>query len=221
MFFVGAIPVIALPSGLSGYTPTMPTAAPGRPRDETIRQRVLEAASALIAERNLEGVTIDDIASAAGVSKKAIYARWDSKETVLMDALTMAMPRLTRKPTNDVRADFEAIGLELLARPPVELEVQPKLAALSRTNPALAQHFLEHIVRPQHDDILIFLEAAQARGEIRRDAPLDVTVRAFLGTILLYRVTGSILHLQLPQPELVKTVRELIDALWLGLEPRD
>jgi AcrR family transcriptional regulator len=193
----------------------------GRPRDEGIRQRVLDAASQLLSQHSLETVTIDDIASAAKVSKKAIYARWDSKETVLMDALVQSIPRLTVQPSGNARADFEAIALELLARPVVELEVQPKLASLSRSNPALAQHFLDSIVRPQHAEIRAILETAQSRGEIAKDAHLDLTVRAFLGTLLLYRVTGSIMNAQLTPAELRQMVRELIDTLWHGLEPRD
>jgi AcrR family transcriptional regulator len=56
--------------------------APGRtrtPRAERERQ-MIDAASALFAERGFGGVSMDDIATASGITKPMLYAYFDSKE---------------------------------------------------------------------------------------------------------------------------------------------
>lgn len=54
----------------------------GRRADPNKDEAILEAASALFAERGY-GVSIDEIAAAAGVSKQTIYARYASKHELL------------------------------------------------------------------------------------------------------------------------------------------
>jgi len=58
----------------------------GRPRSETTRKAILQAALSLIQESSVQAITIEAIAKEAGVSKATIYRWWDSKASVVIDA---------------------------------------------------------------------------------------------------------------------------------------
>jgi AcrR family transcriptional regulator len=60
----------------------------GRPRSEGADATILQAALALLDERGYHAMTVDDIASEAGVGKQTIYRRWQSKAAVVLEALT-------------------------------------------------------------------------------------------------------------------------------------
>ena len=57
-------------------------------------QRVLEAASNLIARYGFDKTTMDDIAREAGVSKGALYLEWPSKDKLLDALIAHEMKRL-------------------------------------------------------------------------------------------------------------------------------
>ena len=51
------------------------------------RERLLQAAADVFAERGYDGTRVADIAAAAGVSNGALYAHFSSKADLLVDAL--------------------------------------------------------------------------------------------------------------------------------------
>ena len=54
----------------------------GRPRDPEADGRILAAASSLILRRGFDNMTVDEVASTAGVGKATVYRRWARKEEV-------------------------------------------------------------------------------------------------------------------------------------------
>lgn len=84
----------------------MPRPALGRPKDPAKRAAVLEAAQALFAEQGFDGVSIDQIAQKAGVSKLTVYSHFGDKDG-LLSAVVRAhcereMPMDLFEPTPDV-----------------------------------------------------------------------------------------------------------------------
>ncbi len=71
------------------------------------RERYLEAAASLIAERGFSGVSIDLLGAAVGVSGPALYRHFSSKEDILTQLLVGASERLL--------AGYEAIIAEELS----------------------------------------------------------------------------------------------------------
>ena len=67
------------------------------------RQRLIDAASLVIAERGLEGATLDEIATRVGLTKGAIYDNFESKDDLIL-AVIMAKAAQPRRPR------FEAAG---------------------------------------------------------------------------------------------------------------
>src|SRR5438046_4116689 len=58
------------------------------------RARVLDAAAKLFARRGFDGVSLDEVAAAAGFSKGAVYSNFESKEELL---LTLLVERHSRR----------------------------------------------------------------------------------------------------------------------------
>lgn len=67
---------------------------PGRKQDQQLTQRVIEAASANLAEGGFHRLTLEGIARRAGVSRTAIYKRWSSLADLLLDVAVDAIKRL-------------------------------------------------------------------------------------------------------------------------------
>lgn len=62
------------------------TGAPGRPKDLSKGAAILEAAKKLFVEQGYEGVSMDQIAAEAGVSKLTVYSHFGDKETLFGEA---------------------------------------------------------------------------------------------------------------------------------------
>src|SRR5690242_12261309 len=76
-------------------------------RSERARVAVLHAADDLLVERGFAGVTIEGIATRAGVAKQTIYRWWSSKTDILMDAfLDDALQELTSPDTGALESDL-------------------------------------------------------------------------------------------------------------------
>src|SRR3990167_5928983 len=70
------------------------TPAPGRPKDMEKRTAVLEAAMVLFPSRGYDGVSMDAIAQAAGVSKLTVYSHFADKEALFGAAVTECCAQL-------------------------------------------------------------------------------------------------------------------------------
>lgn len=62
-------------------------AGPGRPKDLGKRAAILEAAKELFIEQGFNGISMDGIAAAAGVSKLTVYSHFGDKETLFTEAI--------------------------------------------------------------------------------------------------------------------------------------
>ena len=63
-------------------------AGPGRPKDLGKRAAILDAAKRMFTRHGFEGVSMDQIAAEAGVSKLTVYSHFGDKETLFSAAIT-------------------------------------------------------------------------------------------------------------------------------------
>jgi len=73
------------------------------------REQLLAAASRLFAERGFRSVSIEDLASDAGVSGPALYRHFDSKESILAELLIDASEQLLRQGSERVASATSAL----------------------------------------------------------------------------------------------------------------
>src|ERR1700723_3347359 len=88
-----------------------PARSPGG-LDRSLDATILDAALAGVAEQGFDRLSMDDIASRAGVGKAAIYRRWPSKAVVVADAIAHWRRRLgpVEPPnTGSLRGDIDAL----------------------------------------------------------------------------------------------------------------
>jgi len=107
--------------GIKGKRPTRPEdSAEGGSGDESLvstRRRgqdletaILDATLDLLAQSGVGGLTMEGVAAAAHTGKASVYRRWPSKEDLLVDAMSHALPPLAEAPdTGSVREDLLAL----------------------------------------------------------------------------------------------------------------
>jgi len=90
--------------------------APGRPKDLGKRAAILDAAKRLFVEQGYDGVSMDQIAAAAGVSKLTVYSHFGDKDSLFTEAVRahceQGMPTtlFVAEPGTPVRERLLAIG---------------------------------------------------------------------------------------------------------------
>ena len=150
-------------------------------RSEASRQAILKAALELVDEVGYAKLSIEGIASRAGVGKQTIYRWWPSKGAVLFDAvldLSEAGGESALPDTGDLEAD-----LKLVLRATVDEFNDPRQDRLLRAlsievarDPELAKVYAERLDAPLHERKKARLAGAQAAGELDADADLDIAV---------------------------------------------
>jgi AcrR family transcriptional regulator len=158
-------------------------ASAGRPRSEEAHQAILDATLELLAEVGFSALTVEGVASRAGVGKATIYRRWSSKLPLVVEAFGQ-LPALAEAETGDLVTDLKVMlrsYLELFNRTPLAA-VLPSLAGERAPNPELSE-LLDPVLRGRRRPLLRALERAAARGELREDVDLDLAADLIVGPI--------------------------------------
>ncbi len=155
------------------------------------RQRVLEAARRLFAERGVEAVTMKDIAEAAGVGKGTLYRRFPDKGSLCLALVDQAV----RKFQAEVLSGFGSAGqglrplgrLELFLTRLVEFTEQ-EAALLKPAKDAGAMlgkepYYSKGVYDWQKVTMMVLLREVVAAGESRPDLDLDYLADALLAPL--------------------------------------
>jgi AcrR family transcriptional regulator len=157
----------------------------GRPRSKEADRRILRAATDVLADRGLGGMSIEEVASRAGVGKATIYRRWPSKANLALDAfLAESREWLTPADTGTLRGDLQ-VALQAWVRAVTRMRVGGILAALlaeTRQDPELAASWHDQVVEPSRAQYEVILNRAIDRGEIPADTDQDVVLDLLFGS---------------------------------------
>ncbi|MDX6280771.1 MAG: hypothetical protein QOH03_1842 [Kribbellaceae bacterium] len=159
-------------------------------RSEEARQAVLEAADDLLVEKGFAGLTVEGIATRAGVAKQTIYRWWPSKTEILLEAFVDdAAEYLTPPDTGDLATDLRrhlARIADFLTKTDAGA-VFRALAGQAQHDPALAARIrAEHLTEQRVRDSQPLLQAI-ARGDLPADTDVDFAVEQLVSPIY-YRV---------------------------------
>lgn len=165
----------------------------GRPRDPEADGRILAAASALILMRGFDSMTVDEVATNAGVGKATVYRRWARKE----DLAVAAMEQLYRDemPTPDtgsIRGDMRAMYASVLTfiNSPNGTDYIRTTIKESMRDERIATLYREAAGRSEKNGEAMF-ERAIARGEVRPDIHMGAAVQLIGGIIAMRAITGQ------------------------------
>ncbi|UKY49822.1 TetR/AcrR family transcriptional regulator [Streptomyces inhibens] len=187
-------------------------------RSERSRRAIFDAALALVGEVGYDKLTIEGIASRAGVGKQTIYRWWPSKAAVLLDAFTVDVEDYEQglPDTGDLAADLKFV-LRATAdefNDPTFQAPYRALAVAGANDEELSRTFVGRLLEPGIRVYVERLRAAQEAGEV--DADIDV------------RVAAEMVLSPFSQRWLMRTgeltydfVDTLVDQVLRGLRPRD
>lgn len=154
----------------------------GRPVDRSGDAAILSATLDLLAEREYERVTLDEVAARTGRAKTTIYRRWATKEDLVLAALGAAggPPEVDRLPdTGSLRADLLAvIDSPWLGGPTRRTAVFSGLASVVRGAGPLAAAIRADVTEPYVEVYRRLLDRAVERGEVPRASAGGVDVLA-------------------------------------------
>ena len=153
-------------------------AAPGRPKDLAKRAAILEAAKPLFLEHGFEGVSMDQIAALAGVSKLTVYSHFGDKDTLFIDAVedycdaqvptTLFTPAPTR-PLRERLCDIARAVYSLMVSP--QAVAGFRLMCASRGDPTLSDRFWNAGAGNLQAGFAALLARRTAAGELAVDDP--------------------------------------------------
>jgi AcrR family transcriptional regulator len=164
-------------------------AAPGQPssgraRNPHTHQAILDATVELLAEIGYQELSIERVASRAGVGKATIYRWWNSKSALVIEAMAHGMPLAQVPQTGDPRTDLRAsikAAAHTFASTPAGATL-PALAADIQRDPATAER-LRQFLRPRRDAAREVLHQAAADGELPADVDIETVIDIYVGAI--------------------------------------
>lgn len=166
----------------------------GRPRDPDAEPRIRQYALQLLLERGFDGMTVDDVAEAAGVGKATIYRRWASKELLASDAMADLFDlEIPDADTGSIAGDLREVYSYALTFVNSERGLALIRLAVSEANrdirsAAIYRDFLERRIALTGDA----LDRARNRGEpIRSTADPALMVEWLAGVIVVRALTGQ------------------------------
>ena len=176
-------------------------------------EEVLALALKLIAQRGIDGLSVDAIAETSGVSKATIYKHWESKEALCLEAISHLQSRLPVLESGDTRACLIEFLRHLAKdpRPRVLMNIMPKVFGHASRNPAFLKTWAERIEQPRRTRLEQLIRRAIAARELRGDVDLDLALHLLLGPILYHRM----MHTRLP-PDMPERV---VEAFWKAYAP--
>ena len=156
----------------------------GRPRSEAADRAILRAATDLLAERGLAGMSMEEVAARAGVGKATVYRRWRSRGALALDAFMAEFQALQPLPdTGTLRDDLLAAlraWVRAVTRTPAG-RILAGLIAAAQEDPELAAAWRARVLEPMRAQHRIMLRRAIERGEIPASTDTDVALDLLYG----------------------------------------
>jgi len=168
----------------------------------------------LLAERGVAGMSIEEVASRAGVGKATIYRRWSSKGALALDAFLAEFKQQQPLPDTgtlrgDLRAELRA-WVRAVTRTPAG-RILGDLIGEAQHDKDLAASYRERVLEPLRRQHRIMLDRAIVRGEIPagtdREVVLDLLFGAAQHRLLLE-------HLPLTD----RFVRDVVEVIMAGIQ---
>ena len=166
----------------------------GRPprsdRPDT-RDLILDAALEVFSERGFDGATVRQIAAKGGVSDPALYAHFKSKQEIFEALLKLAGPDLLASAGTSVM--FEKVPMQI-AIPQMFGNIvatwsTPRARAFASLVLRMGPDGLGNLLQDVSARLEPVFSAWQARGELRKDIPVDVAIWQVIGPLAGLRIT--------------------------------
>jgi TetR/AcrR family transcriptional regulator, cholesterol catabolism regulator len=186
------------------------------------RERMLDAAERLFAERGYTAVTLTDIAQALGIKHASLYHHVPAGKEALYIEVTerqlarhrAGMDEVVAQHAGDLRAPLVAIADWILTHPPMDI-IRMMHSDMPHIEPQQAHRLSQLALEAAIEPIADVLGAAKQRGDIDHD-DVGLVAGGFFGMI---NSLHAVPETSLVQPR-VDMATTLIDVLLRGLLKR-
>lgn len=188
----------------------------GRPRDDSVDERVLAAAVDELAEKGIAEFSITSVAARARAAKRSIYARWPRREDLILAGMSTLAAGLVPPRTGTIIEDLTILLDQVAA-----VFVEPRRSILQRCAAEMVEYprMYDAFKRDSMDRCLAAIEDALhdavSRGEIRGDIDAGTVADALTGAVMLRASFNATDVLPIPRRQ------ELLRLLLDGLRRRD
>ena len=160
--------------------------SPGRPRSAQSHQAMLQATLELLAEVGFEAMSIEAIATRAGVGKTTIYRRYNSKAELVADAIESIREEVIPN-TGSLWGDMDALiqNAAQISLNPLGRQTVAMIISSASSNAEFAQIYWTKYLQPRREAFAIVLERAKARQEVKPDLDPGLVFDTMSG-IMLY-----------------------------------
>jgi AcrR family transcriptional regulator len=167
----------------------------GRPRDESADRAIIVAAQRQLADVGFAQMSIESVATEAGVTRPTVYRRWKSKEdlaTAAIAALEIASPAPAKDHTWSA-IEAELVHFRRSLERPNGMSMIGMVLLEERRVPELAALFRQRLVEPRRQRLTALFREGIDRGEIAAGADVATAVAVAIGTFYAhYIATGSV-----------------------------
>ena len=165
----------------------------GRPRSEKTRRAILNAAFGLLKKQGFGDVSMQQIATQAGVSTATLYRWWDNKHAILLEAYL----EKTRELLPYGRSGSPLARLRKYCLRVVEFlksengQVFLRLMVAIQDDPALRRAFYEKVYLPRRGEGRAVVEEAIAAGELPGTVDPDCMINLLIGPLIVPALLGQ------------------------------
>jgi AcrR family transcriptional regulator len=161
---------------------------PGRPRSAQADEAIARATIESIVAHGFEGMSMEGVAAAAGVSKATLYRRYASKEEMVVAIVSRLRPPGPPPDQGSFLADLKELVSGQQARTQdMGRRVVPKLIAAALTTPELRDVLFDRMIAPFRAVLAELVRRGIERGELRADLDVETAVDLLHGS-LVYRL---------------------------------
>jgi AcrR family transcriptional regulator len=203
----------------------------GRPTQAEVAEledRLHHAALDAFLERGYDGTTIEAIASAAGITRRTLYARFPDKRALYVAVITQARTRLTWDQP-DFTVDFSDLrsALSAIARSAVARAVNPEVVRLERVVMTESGRFPELVIfgrstplSPRMQTVMDLLRRHESEGTITID-DLDLAAEQFLAMVSLMPARLAAVGVYRPQEVEERHIEHAVTLFLRGVLARE
>ena len=162
------------------------TSPRGRPRSTDVNKRILDATLNLLAEVGVEKMSMETIASKAGVGKSSIYRRWKNKDDLIVDALELLKPEMnisTQGKLDQILFELSRSFTEQMNNPLGKQMLSLLISTLS-SNSQISESYWENHSLPKTKEISNLLQYYLEEERIRKEVNLDLVAEFLIGFII-------------------------------------
>ncbi|WP_020579836.1 TetR/AcrR family transcriptional regulator [Actinopolymorpha alba] len=200
------MPTTRAPDAHAGRAPRA-----GRPRNAHIDAAVLDATLDVLDGVGYRRFALEEVARRAGTTKPAIYRRWPTRQRLVLAALARRLGAAQAPNTDCTLCDLgECISVFVAAFQRMPPGVLAPLLADCATEPDLHADFMAALFEPPRAAVAETLSRAIARGDLREDLDLGLTVD-LLGSLVHHRALFG--HAPISEAEIESAVVTLLRGI--------